>query len=279
MFKILKKETLAPTIELMELDAPLVASHAKAGQFVIIIINEKGERIPLTIADFDKEKGTITIVFQEVGKTTFALGLLKEGDEIAQLNGPLGKPSDIDNFGNIVIIGGGVGIAPIHPISRALKEAGNNVTAIIGSRTKDLLFWESKMKNVSHKLIVTTDDGTYGIHGFVTEPLKRIITDEKVDRVIAIGPVPMMKAVSNATKEKNIPTIVSLNSLMVCGMGMCGACRVNVSDETRFTCFEGPEFDGNSVNYTELNERLKTYLDEEKIALTKFKEEVLNNDR
>lgn len=278
MVKILKKETLVPTIKLMELDAPLIASHAKAGQFVIIIIGENGERIPLTIADFDKDKGTITIVFQEVGKTTFALGLLKEGDEIAQLNGPLGKPSHVENFGNVVIVGGGVGIAPIHPISRALKEAGNNVTAIIGSRTKDLLFWESKMKNVSNKLIVTTDDGTYGIHGFVTEPLKRIITDEKVDKVIAIGPVQMMKAVSSVTKEKNIPTVVSLNSLMVCGMGMCGACRVNVSDETRFTCFEGPEFDGNSVNYTELNERLKTYLDEEKIALNKFKEE-LNNGR
>jgi ferredoxin--NADP+ reductase len=271
--KILKKETLAQSIKLMELDAPLVAKYAKAGQFVIIIINEKGERIPLTIADFDKERGTITIVFQEVGKTTLALGLLNEGDEIAYINGPLGKASHIEKFGNVVIIGGGVGIAPIHPISRALKEAGNSVTAIIGSRTKDLLFWEEKMRNVSHRLFVTTDDGTYGISGFVTDPLTDIINKEKVDRVIAIGPVPMMKAVSNVTKGKNIPTIISLNSLMVCGMGMCGACRVEVSRETRFTCFEGPEFDGLDVNLTELSERLKTYANEERIALSKFKEE------
>lgn len=277
MVKILKKDTLAPTIKLMELDAPLVANHARAGQFVILIINEKGERIPLTIADFDKVKGTITIVFQEVGKTTLALGLFKEGDKILHLNGPLGKPSHIENFGNVVIIGGGVGIAPIYPISKALKEAGNNVTAIIGSRTKDLLFWESKIKNVSHKLIVTTDDGTYGLHGFVTDPLKKIIEGEKVNKVIAVGPIPMMKAVSDVTKEKNIPTIVSLNSLMVCGMGMCGACRVNVSDETRFTCFEGPEFDGANVNFAELSERLKTYLDEEKIALNEFKEKLFKN--
>lgn len=273
MVKILKKETLAPTIKLMELNAPLVAKHAKAGQFIILMMNDAGERIPLTIADFDKEKGTITIVFQEVGKTTLALGLLKEGDEIAHLNGPLGKPSHTENFGNVVIIGGGVGIAPIYPISRALKEAGNNVIAIIGSRTKELLFWEDKMRIVSHKLIVTTDDGTYGIHGFVTDPLKKIMDDEKIDRVIAIGPVPMMKAVSSVTKERNIPTIISLNSLMVCGMGMCGACRVHVSNETRFTCFEGPEFDGSCVNFTELNERLKTYIDEEKVAVNKFKEE------
>jgi len=276
--KILKKETLAQSIKLMELDAPSVAKYAKAGQFVIIILNEKGERIPLTIADFDKERGTITIVFQEVGKTTLTLGLLNEGDEIAHINGPLGKASHIERLGNVVIIGGGVGIAPIHPISRALKEVGNNVTAIIGSRTKNLLFWEDKMRNVSHKLFVTTDDGTYGIHGFVTDPLKMIIDKERVDRVMAIGPVPMMKAISSVTKEKDIHTIISLNSLMVCGMGMCGACRVNVSQETRFTCFEGPEFDGAGVNFTELSERLKTYTDEEKISLGKFKEEFDGGD-
>lgn len=274
MVKIRKKEVLAQSIKLMELDAPLVAKYASPGQFVIIIINENGERIPLTIADFDKEKGTITIVFQEVGKTTIALGLLNAGEEIAHINGPLGSPSHVEKYGNVVIIGGGVGVAPIYPISRALKEKGNNVTAIIGSRTKDLLFWEDKMRTVSHKLFVTTDDGTYGIHGFVTDALKNIIMENKIDKVIAIGPIPMMKAVSNVTREANIPTIVSLNSLMVCGMGMCGACRVDVSQETRFTCFEGPEFDGLSVNYNELSERLRTYIPEEKIALNKFEEEI-----
>jgi NAD(P)H-flavin reductase len=272
--KIIKKIELASSIKLMELEAKEVSAHAKAGQFVILIIDEKGERIPLTIADYNKEKGTITIVFQEVGKTTLELGKFSEGDNILHLNGPLGKASEIINFGNVIIIGGGVGIAPIHPIARSLKEAGNKITTIIGSRTKDLLFWEDKMKSVSHNLIVTTDDGSYGVHGFVTDPLKQIIEKEKVDRVIAIGPIPMMKAVSKVTKENGIPTVVSLNSLMVCGMGMCGACRVKVSNETKFTCFEGPEFDGNNVDFVELSERLSTYKCEEKTATTHYEEEL-----
>ena len=274
MAKIIKKTELAASIKLMELEAGDVANHAKAGQFVILIIDEEGERIPLTIADFNKEKGIVTIVFQEVGKTTLKLGKFKEGDNITHINGPLGKPSEIENYGNVVIVGGGVGIAPIYPIARALKQAGNKIYSIIGARSKDLLFWEEKMRKVSDELSITTDDGSYGIHGFVTDPLKQIIEREKIAKVVAIGPIPMMKAVCKVTREKAVPTVVSLNSLMVCGMGMCGACRVKVANHTKFTCFEGPEFDGLNVDFAELAERLSTYKCEEKNALEDYEEEL-----
>ena len=263
---------LAKSIKMMVVDAPEVAAYAKAGQFVILISDEEGERIPLTIGDFDAKKGTITLVFQEVGKSTIELGTKKAGDSIAHLNGPLGHASDIKNYGTVVVIGGGVGIAPIFPITRALHEAGNHMISIIGSKSKEFLFWSEKMKPLSHEFYITTDDGTLGIKGFVTTPFVEFLKDKKIDRVVAIGPIPMMKSVTKVTKENNIPCIVSLNSLMVCGMGMCGACRCKVDNQSRFTCFQGPEFDGNTVDFVELSSRLSMYNQEEKLALDSYKE-------
>lgn len=270
--KILDVRELAKSIKMMVVDAPEVAAYAKAGQFVILISDEEGERIPLTIGDFDAKKGTITLVFQEVGKSTIELGTKKAGDSIAHLNGPLGHASDIKNYGTVVVIGGGVGIAPIFPITRALHEAGNHMISIIGSKSKEFLFWSEKMKPLSHEFYITTDDGTLGIKGFVTTPFVEFLKDKKIDRVVAIGPIPMMKSVTKVTKENNIPCIVSLNSLMVCGMGMCGACRCKVDNQSRFTCFQGPEFDGNTVDFVELSSRLSMYNQEEKLALDSYKE-------
>ncbi|MDF9407478.1 MAG: Dihydroorotate dehydrogenase B (NAD(+)), electron transfer subunit [Pelotomaculum sp. PtaB.Bin013] len=271
MYKILKREVLAPTLFLFDIEAPLVARKAKPGQFIILRIHDEGERIPLTIADFDREKGTITCVFQEVGKTTMELATLNEGDSVRDFVGPLGEPSHIEKLGKIVCVGGGVGVAPVHPIARALKEAGNEVIGIIGARTKELLFWEDKMRNACTELRVTTDDGSYVRQGFVTDVLKEVV-EEKGDIAlcVAIGPLPMMRAVCNMTKEYNIKTIVSLNSIMVDGTGMCGCCRVTVGGQTKFACVDGPEFDGHAVDFAEMARRSVIYKSQEQAAVERF---------
>ncbi|MFA4987610.1 MAG: sulfide/dihydroorotate dehydrogenase-like FAD/NAD-binding protein [Candidatus Brocadiia bacterium] len=267
MAKVVSKVELVPNTVEMWLEAPRIAKKRKAGQFVIVRSCEEGERIPLTIADADPEAGTICIIFQVVGRGTRLLGQLNGGDDLLDLVGPLGRPTHVEKKGNVVCIGGGLGIGPVHPIAQANKAIGNNVTAIIGARSKNLLIMEEKMRAASNRLIICTDDGTYGTHGFVTSELAKLIEGgEKIEEVIAIGPAVMMRAVVNITKPKNIPTTVSLNSLMVDGTGMCGACRVTVGGKTRFTCVDGPEFNGLEVDFDELMKRLRTYDVEEKQA-------------
>lgn len=271
-FEILKKQELVPTIHLIEISAPRIAKKAKPGQFVILRIDEKGERIPLTIADFDRNNGTITMIFQVVGKTTIHLSSLKAGDELLDFIGPLGNPAHIENFGTVVMVGGGVGVAPVFPQARAFREAGNKVISVIGARSANLLLWEDRMREVSDELFITTDDGTKGHHGFVTDIVKKILENgTKVDRVVAIGPPVMMRAVAGVTRPFNVKTIVSLNSIMVDGTGMCGACRVLVGNETKFACVDGPEFDAHLVDFTLLMNRLAMYQPEEKLALEKYK--------
>ncbi len=274
MFKILKKEELSEYVTLFEIDAKDIVRKAKPGNFIVLKIHEEGERIPLTIADFDKEKGTLTAIFQKVGKTTHQLGTLNEGDFISDVIGPLGIPSHIENFGKVICVGGGVGIAPVYPITRALKEAGNKVFSIIGARTKSLLFWEDKMRNASDELIVTTDDGSYGRKAVVTVPLEELLKNDNFDLVVAIGPAIMMKFVCKTTEKYNVKTVVSLNSIMIDATGMCGGCRVEVGGETKFCCVDGPEFDGHKVNFDLLMERHKMYLDEEKIAMERYEEKM-----
>jgi len=265
MFRIIYRKTLATKIHLFEIEAPAIARKALAGQFVVIRIDERGERIPLTLADWDGKEGSVTVVFMEVGATTFRLALLKAGDFIADFVGPLGVPSHIDKFGTVVCVAGGVGAAPITPIARALKEKGNKIISILGARSKGLLFWEDKLRSVSHQLIVTTDDGTYGRKGVVTEPLKELLeSGEKVDRVIAIGPSIMMKFCVQTTQPFGVKTIVSLNPIMVDGTGMCGCCRVSVGGVTKFACVDGPDFDGHQVDWDLLFARQRTYLNEER---------------
>jgi ferredoxin--NADP+ reductase len=267
VYKILDKVVLSDVNKLMVIEAPEVAHKAQAGQFVIVRIDEQGERVPLTVADFDSDRGTITIVYQEVGKSTMKLGTLEAGDEIASFVGPLGLPSEIENFGVVICVGGGVGIAPIYPIARALKEAGNTVLGIIGSRNKDLLFWEDRMREVCDELTVCTDDGSYGRKALVTMPLQEILESRTdVKHVWAIGPAIMMKFCARTTEPYNVPTIVSLNSIMVDGTGMCGACRVEVGGQTRFVCVDGPEFDGHLVDWDLLMSRQRIYLGEEERA-------------
>ncbi len=272
MYTIVRKEALTPATKLMEIEAPHVSRKAKAGQFVIVRIDEFGERIPLTIADYSREQGTITIIFQEVGKSTKHLGTLNPGDTVASFAGPLGHPTEIKNYGSVVCIGGGVGIAPIYPIARSLKEAGNRVISIIGARTKDLLFWEDRMRFVSDQLIVCTDDGSQGRKALVTEPLTELLADttNTIARVWAIGPAPMMKFVTLTTKPYNVPTIVSLNTIMIDGTGMCGGCRVLLEDGAQFVCVDGPEFDGHRVDWNSLLSRLSFYTSEEKEAAERY---------
>ncbi|TEU19024.1 MAG: sulfide/dihydroorotate dehydrogenase-like FAD/NAD-binding protein [Dehalococcoidia bacterium] len=271
MFRITYRETLATKIHLFKIEAAAIARKALAGQFVVIRIDEKGERIPLTLADWDAKEGSVTVVFMEVGATTFRLALLKAGDCIADFVGPLGVPSHIDKFGTVVCVAGGVGAAPIAPIAKALKKKGNEIIFILGARSKDLLFWEDKLRSISHRLIVTTDDGTYGRKGVVTEPLKELLeSGEKVDRVIAIGPSIMMKFCALTTQPFGVKTIVSLNPIMVDGTGMCGCCRVSVGGVTKFSCVDGPEFDGHQVDWDLLSARLRIYLDEEKCSLEQW---------
>lgn len=267
MFKILTKQNLAENISQVIIEAPHIARAAKPGQFVIAIPTEKAERIPLTIADTDTENGVISIIFQIVGATTKVLDSLREGDEIAHVLGPLGVPSHIENFGTVVVIGGGVGIAEIYPVVKALKNAGNEIITIIGARCEELLIYREELRAQSSELRITTDDGTCGRKGFVSDELKDLIASGmKIDRVIAVGPVPMMKVCCDVTKPHGIKTVVSLNPLMLDATGMCGICRVTVGGKTKFACVEGPEFDGHEVDFNELTSRLKMYKDVEKQA-------------
>lgn len=271
MFKIVRREEMSEgTVVLNEIEAPLIARKAKPGQFVIMKANETGERIPLTMADSDPEKGTITVIYMVVGKSTALFKTLQVGDAYQDVIGPLGKPTHLEKVGTIVCVGGGTGIAVLHPITRALKEVGNHVISIIGARSKDILILEDQMRAVSHELHVCTDDGSYGHHGFVTDVMKDILDNKKVDLVVAIGPVPMMKFVSKITKDYNVKTMVSLNPIMVDGTGMCGGCRVSIGGKTKFACVDGPEFDGHQVDYDELMQRLQAYCEQEKQCYDEF---------
>ncbi len=273
MYKILEKKVLSDVTKLMVVEAPQVARKAKPGQFVIVRVDEPGERIPLTIADFDRDAGTITLIFQEVGKSTMQMGTLKPGDELITVAGPLGHPTEIEKYGTVVMVGGGVGIAPTFPIARALKEAGNTVISIIGARNKSLLFWEDPMRTVSDELIICTDDGSYGRKAVVTEPLKELLDARKgaIVRVWAIGPAVMMKFVAIATKPYNVKTIVSLNTIMIDGTGMCGGCRVVLDEGAQFVCVDGPEFDAHKVNWDILLSRLRFYGEQERLAVERWK--------
>ena len=265
MFKILKKEELSPNVYAMEIDAPRVAKKAEPGQFIVLRVDEKGERIPLTIANFDRETGRILIVFQVIGASTMELAALNEGDSVLDFVGPLGRPSEIGKLdGTMVVVGGGIGVAPTFPIARAMKEAGNKVIAIMGAKTKDILVMEDEMKQVTDEIVVTTDDGSRGIKGFVTNAVQALVDrGEKIAQITAIGPVIMMKSVADATRALGIKTVVSLNPIMVDGTGMCGGCRVTVGDETKFACVDGPEFDGHLVDFKGLMSRQRMYRDME----------------
>lgn len=267
MAKILKKTTLAPQVYEFIVDAPLVAHKCQPGQFVIIRTEEESERIPLTIADFDREQGTITMIVQAVGNTTKNLcDTFNENDEILDVVGPLGMPSHIENFGTVVCVGGGIGVAPVYPIARALKEAGNKVISIIGARNKDLIIFEDKMAAISDELIITTDDGTAGQKGFVTDPLKKMLESGNMPGlVLAIGPVIMMKNVAETTRPYKVHTVASLNTIMVDGTGMCGGCRVRVGDDNKFACVDGPEFDAHLVDFANLVQRQQMYKGQESL--------------
>lgn len=274
MYKILEKHDHSPVTKEFKVYAPRIASKAKAGQFVIVIPWEKGERVPLTIADFSPEEGWITLVFLVVGKSTKFMAGMNSGDCLYAVVGPLGKPSEIEHYGTVVCVGGGLGIAPIYPIARELRKIGNYVISIIGARTKELLFWEDKIRSVSDELIVCTDDGSYGRQGVVTVPLKELLeSGRKIDVVWAIGPAIMMKFSSLTTKPFGVKTIVSLNPIMVDGTGMCGACRVEVDGQTRFACVDGPEFDGHKVDWDLLMARQRLYCEQEKLALDLFEKQ------
>ena len=264
MHKVVAIEELAPKIKWMELQASEIAAKCRPGQFVMLVLGAKGERVPLTIAGFDRKKGTISFAFNEVGKTTKQLGLLKQGDNIENVLGPLGNPSEIGKFGNVLCVGGGVMIAPMHLQVQALREAGNKVTTAIGARIKDLLFFEDKMKALSNKLYVATDDGSQGYQGLGF--LNDVLETEKFDRCVAMGPVVMMKQVSEMTKPFGIPTIVTLTPIMVDGMGMCGCCRVSVGGQMKFACVDGPEFNGHLVDFEELVNRQRVFLPEERLS-------------
>ena len=273
MYEILEKQTLSETVKLMKVKAPLVAKKAKAGQFIILRIDEKGERIPLTIADYNRDEGTVTIIFMEVGKTTIKLGTMIEGDNILNFAGPLGEASEIENYGTVVCVGGGVGIAPLYPIIKALKEAGNYVICILGARDKSLLMLEEEINENCDELHIATDDGSKGLKGFVSDILQNLIDKEKrIDIVWAIGPVIMMKVVANLTKKYDIKTIVSLNPIMVDGTGMCGGCRVEVGGKTKFACVDGPEFDGHKVDFNNLMLRNRRFLRDEEEACKMLEE-------
>ena len=261
MHKILAKKELVPNIHLVRFLAPAIAKKAQPGQFVIITVDEKGERIPLTIADWDKKEGSISIVFMEVGTTTQRFASLNAGDSIASLVGPLGIPAHIEKVGTVVCVGGCYGIAAMMPIARAMKEAGNKVISIIEARSKYLLFWEDELKKASNQLIVTTGDGSYAPQGWIPDQLTQILGKEKVDLIFAIGCTYMMKLASETTKPFGVKTIVHLNSIMVDGTGMCGCCRVSVGGETKFACVDGPEFDGHQVDWDVLLSRQRGYQD------------------
>lgn len=275
MFKIVSKQKIAPKEFDIWVEAARIAKHAKAGQFVVLRVDDLGERIPLTIADYDKEKGLIRLIFQVVGKTTAAMSCLNVGDSIKDISGPLGTPSEVENFGTVLMVGGGVGIAALYPIIKELKLAGNKVITILGGRTSELVIMKEDCAEFSDEIIITTDDGSEGMKGVVTEAMKMVVErGDKVDRCWCIGPSIMMKFGTKAAAALGLPIIVSLNPLMVDGTGMCGCCRVTVDDKIFFACVDGPEFDGHKVNWDEFMSRLRQYKDEEKISMDKFEAEV-----
>jgi len=264
MYTVLEKEKLVPTIKKLKIMAPLIAEKTQPGNFIILRVDEKGERVPLTIADYDRDEGSITIIFQEVGYSTKKLGKLEVGDCLQDLVGPLGHHIDMDDCNKVVLLGGGTGTALLYPKVKGFYEQGAEVISITGARTKNLIILEDELNEFSDKLYIATDDGSYGHHGFVTEVLKDVLQEEEdIDLVVAIGPVPMMKAVADMTEKHGIETIVSLNAIMVDGTGMCGACRVTVGGETKFTCVDGPSFDAHQVDFEELMNRLNFYQNEE----------------
>ena len=279
MYKILKKKELNPTVTLMEVDAPFVAKKAEPGQFIILRVDEEGERIPLTVADFDREKGTVTIIFQIVGGTTERLNQLREGEFIHDFVGPLGEPSHVEGLKKVAVVGGGVGCAIAYPVAKKLHKLGAEVHSIVGSRSKDLVILEEEFRAVSDEMRMMTDDGSYGKKGLVTDALRELIeAGNEYDEVIAIGPVVMMKFVSLLTKQYGIRTVVSMNPIMIDGTGMCGCCRLTVAGKTKFACVDGPDFDGHEVDYDEIMKRASTYKEFEKrereLACNLFKKEV-----
>lgn len=267
MHNVTEKKQLADTITLLKVEAPLVVREAQAGQFVVVRLDEFAERIPLTICDADKARGTITLIIQQLGRSTQDLCALKAGGQIKDILGPLGNPTEIERFGTVVIIGGGVGAAELYTAAKALKEKGNKVVAVIGARNKSLIILEDEFRAIADEVLITTDDGSYGIKGFVTDALKKVISEGKVNRIICCGPIPMMKAVTLTAKSQNIPTIVSLNAILLDATGMCGSCRCTIEGKTKFSCVDGPEFDGYKVDFDELMARNKRFLDEEKKAM------------
>lgn len=272
MYKILEKEILSENVVKLVLENKIIAARRKAGQFVIVKIDEKGERIPLTIADADPDQGTITLIIQKVGTTTHKLFLLNVGDAVSDLVGPLGRPTVIEKVGTILAAGGGVGIAPMYPIARAFKEAGNRLVAVLAARNKDLIILEKEFTRFADEVIIMTDDGSYGRKGLVTNGIEEVIKRETVNLCIAIGPAVMMKFVALLTKKYNIHTIASLNTIMVDGTGMCGACRVSVGGQTRFVCVDGPEFNAHEVDFDEMLKRLNAYKKDEGISYSAFLE-------
>lgn len=273
--KIISKQVLCEyndvRVTKIKVYSPTISSHYQPGQFVIIMVTEKGERIPLTIADTDTNEGSITLIFQEIGYTTKLLGRLNEGDSLYHIVGPLGRPTEIKKFGTVLIIGGGVGTAEAYPVARALKQAGNKLIVILGARNKSLVILEDEFRKISDELYITTDDGSYGEKGFVTDVLQRLLTNTKnIDLVYAVGPIPMMKAVSNLTLQYNLKTIVSLNTIMVDGTGMCGSCRITYDGKIRYVCCDGPEFDAHKIDWQEISNRNNTYLQQERELLRKL---------
>ena len=263
-YKILSKKELCPNQYELTIEAPYITKNAKAGQFIILRVSEDGERVPLTIADYDRETGALTIVFMAVGYTTKQLATLEVGDELVDIVGPLGQPTHIKNYGTVVCLAGGYGAAPCYLIAKAFRDAGNKVYMIMGARNKDLIFWADKMKDACTELFITTDDGSMGEKGFVTGVLERIMGQEKVDYAIAVGPMPMMRAVAEMTRGKGIYTEASMNPIMVDGTGMCGACRVTVGGEVKFACVDGPDFDAHKIDFDEVINRTKIYKDQER---------------
>jgi ferredoxin/flavodoxin---NADP+ reductase len=274
MFKILHAEFLAPGIKRFVIEAPRIAHKYKPGQFVILRLYEQGERIPLTIEKADPERGTIRLVVQSIGKTTNLLNSLETGDTILNVVGPLGKPSDIEKFGTVVVMGGGVGTAMAYPTTAALKQAGNRVISIVGARNKELVILEKEMREASDVLMITTDDGTYADKGFVTDKLRQLIENgTRIDLVLAVGPIPMMRAVADMTRKEHIRTIVSLNPIMIDGTGMCGGCRVLIDGKSEFACVDGPEFDAHRVDFSILVQRNSTYREAEQRSMKEFQQD------
>jgi len=271
MPKVLDNIQIGPANWKMTVETPKLVRKARAGQFVIIRVNEQGERVPMSIGGLNKEKGQLTIIYQVVGKTSALMTTVPAGGEILDCVGPLGVPSHVEKWGTACLVGGGIGIAPIYPIAQAYKEAGNKVITILGARSKDILFYEAEHRAIADELHVCTDDGSYGHHGFVSDVLKKILDDGvKIGMIMAIGPVPMMKVVSELTRSYNVPTWVSLNPLMIDGTGMCGGCRVSLKGETKFACVDGPDFDGHQVDFDLLTKRLRAYGDQERQAMHRF---------